>query len=84
MLKWLRTLFIEHDWIELDAEHRECSVCGKTQETDTKVEILGPNPWSTVHRGNPELHFEKAKRAEPAKTREASQSFDELAEPERS
>jgi hypothetical protein len=82
MFKWLRTLFIEHDWIELDAEHRECRVCGKGQETDTKVEILGPNPWSTVRRGDPDRHFEKAKRVEPAKNSDASPSFDELAESE--
>lgn len=64
MWNWLRTPFIEHDWVDFDDEHRECRVCGKAQITDTKVEILGPNPWFTVRRGNPARHFAEVDIAE--------------------
>jgi hypothetical protein len=53
---WVRAEFIAHPWVETDDEHRECPICGRTQERDTEVEILGPNPWFTVKPGNLRLH----------------------------
>lgn len=64
MWNWIRGFFVRHDWVFVDEEQHQCSVCQAVREPDYEMDDLTPGSWHIVKKGDISRHFEtKPKRA---------------------